>query len=553
MAESHSIYSILANWPIHYKLVAFSAALLVSISALSSAILALLAFNLSSHLKSTNSSKRTAILKRLAISDSDRSTLIAGFFHPYCNAGGGGERVLWVAIASLQSHDRNVVSVVYTGDDVAKDAMIAKVKNRFGIALDPATIEFITLKKRYLVEDNAWPRFTLLGQSLGSIGLAFEALTVGLIPDIWIDTMGYAFPYPFVRYFCKIPVGSYTHYPTISTDMLRRVRNREAGHTNTNAVAKSALLSSFKLYYYIIFAKVYSFCLRRADVLMVNSTWTRQHIDTLLGYTAEVDPCPLQMPSSSPSSERLKKRAAKPSSTSDKSQVVPTPCPTHKRPRTVYPPCDTASLAALPLEGRENMILSLAQFRPEKEHHVQLRAFKLFLAQNPQYKTGKRKYKLIMSGSVRNEGDEKRVVLLRDLAKELDIEDNVEFVINVPFPTLVGLLGRASIGLHTMIDEHFGITVVEFLAAGLLTLAHASAGPLYDIIVPSPSGLPTGFHATDPKSFAEKLGEIVAMDERDKLEMRERARRNVRDRFGEKAFEEGWMEGWRKLVSSVKR
>ena len=26
---------------------------------------------------------------------------VVGFFHPYCNAGGGGERVLWVAIRAL--------------------------------------------------------------------------------------------------------------------------------------------------------------------------------------------------------------------------------------------------------------------------------------------------------------------------------------------------------------------------------------------------------------------------------------------------------------------
>ena len=31
-----------------------------------------------------------------------RSPLIVAFFHPYCNAGGGGERVLWVAIKALQ-------------------------------------------------------------------------------------------------------------------------------------------------------------------------------------------------------------------------------------------------------------------------------------------------------------------------------------------------------------------------------------------------------------------------------------------------------------------
>jgi len=28
--------------------------------------------------------------------------LVIGFFHPYCNAGGGGERVLWIAVQALQ-------------------------------------------------------------------------------------------------------------------------------------------------------------------------------------------------------------------------------------------------------------------------------------------------------------------------------------------------------------------------------------------------------------------------------------------------------------------
>lgn len=30
------------------------------------------------------------------------SQLCVGIFHPYCNAGGGGERVLWCAIRALQ-------------------------------------------------------------------------------------------------------------------------------------------------------------------------------------------------------------------------------------------------------------------------------------------------------------------------------------------------------------------------------------------------------------------------------------------------------------------
>lgn len=39
------------------------------------------------------------------------------------------------------------------------------------------------------------------------------------------------------------------------------------------------------------------------------------------------------------------------------------------------------------------------------------------------------------------------------------------------------------IGLHTMEYEHFGITLVEMLAAGLIMVAHNSAGPKEDILV----------------------------------------------------------------------
>ena len=32
----------------------------------------------------------------------DESGVSVGFFHPYCNAGGGGERVLWCAVRAVQ-------------------------------------------------------------------------------------------------------------------------------------------------------------------------------------------------------------------------------------------------------------------------------------------------------------------------------------------------------------------------------------------------------------------------------------------------------------------
>lgn len=49
----------------------------------------------------------------------------------HSNAGGGGERVLWTAIALMQRTEPDVISVVYSGDiDATKEQIVAKVKVR---------------------------------------------------------------------------------------------------------------------------------------------------------------------------------------------------------------------------------------------------------------------------------------------------------------------------------------------------------------------------------------------------------------------------------------
>ena len=53
-----------------------------------------------------------------------------------------------------------------------------------------------------------------------------------------------------------------------------------------------------------------------------------------------------------------------------------------------------------------------------------------------------------------------------DLAEELGIGDRVDFCVNASFDELRALLADAVAGLHTMVDEHFGISVVEYMAAG---------------------------------------------------------------------------------------
>ena len=52
-----------------------------------------------------------------------------------------------------------------------------------------------------------------------------------------------------------------------------------------------------------------------------------------------------------------------------------------------------------------------------------------------------------------------------------------------------------------MKEEHFGIAIVEMMSAGLVTIAHASGGPLYDIIGCSED--PIGFLCGTTEEFAE--------------------------------------------------
>ncbi|KAH9480376.1 GDP-Man:Man(3)GlcNAc(2)-PP-Dol alpha-1,2-mannosyltransferase [Psilocybe cubensis] len=482
-------------------------------------------------LQSANHQRRKSLLNTLGYTDAEKKRVV-GFFHPYCNAGGGGERVLWTAIAGMQRTDPDIVSVVYSGDvDATKEEIIAKVKSRFNIELDPTLLHFVFLRSRYLVEDSAWPRFTLLGQSLGSMRLAWEAMHQ-LIPDLYIDTMGYAFTFHIVSLLGKIPIGAYVHYPTISTDMLARVESRKKWHTNTDAISSSIILSRIKLLYYRLFMYYYAHSLRACNFIMVNSSWTKNHVDSILNHSDTL-------------MDALHPLLAFKS-------LMTKNAPEHAR--IVYPPCDTSEMAQFPLLPRERIVLSVAQFRPEKDHKEQLNAFHLLLEKFPEYKgEGGKGVKLVVVGGSRNEGDANRVAELRKQAQELGIEPYTDFIINASYPIVLDLLSKASIGLSTMVDEHFGINVVEFMAAGVIPIAHASGGPLKDIIVPF-NGEPTGFHARTTQEFADAMHTVLSLNPEEESGMRWRARAWAVQRFSEEEFERGWNEsGWRLWLTSPRK
>ena len=126
-------------------------------------------------------------------------------------------------------------------------------------------------------------------------------------------------------------------------------------------------------------------------------------------------------------------------------------------------------------------ILSIGQFRPEKDHPLQIKA--MFELRQIITEEEWAKVRLVIVGGCRNQEDWKLVQDLKDLTKYLSVEDNVEFKVNLPFPDLLNEFSKALIGMHTMHQEHFGIGIVEMMSAGLLTVANRSGGPLMDIVV----------------------------------------------------------------------
>jgi len=397
--------------------------------------------------------------------------MVSNVFVEYSNAGGGGERVLWAAIRATQKRWPEATCIVYTGDhDVDKGDILKRVKERFNIHLHPPTIHFLYLTTRHYVLSSTWPRFTLLGQSIGSLILAWDAFSL-LVPDVFVDTMGYAFALALSSFFFPtVPTGAYVHYPTISTDMLESL---DQGGQGINAGTGSGTRGVLKRQYWQLFARMYCKVGSTIDVVMTNSSWTQAHIKSLW----------------SPYRNRHNK-----TTTHDIDVVFP--------PVAVEELEHAIDVSDASEKERGPYIIYIAQFRPEKNHQLILQAFARFLSSNPKlpaYPTSQPK--LVLIGSVRDSDDATRVYKLRLLAHELGVKEQVEFVCDATWPQMLGWMRKASVGVNGMWNEHFGIGVVEYQAAGLVSVVNDSGGPKLDIVV-DVGGKPTGKYSYQFGAFA---------------------------------------------------
>ena len=156
---------------------------------------------------------------------------------------------------------------------------------------------------------------------------------------------------------CRIRVVAYVHYPAISRDMINRVVQQRPVYNNNEMISGSHTLSRVKVIYYKVLMLGYSICGSFANLVMCNSHWTARHVREM--WRTEVS--------------------------------------------VVYPPCDIEKF--LDIDRRVNdypTLLSIGQFRPEKDHKLQILSFSHFLQYNPEYNAAQ----LLLIGSARNDDDE---------------------------------------------------------------------------------------------------------------------------------------------------
>lgn len=136
-------------------------------------------------------------------------------------------------------------------------------------------------------------------------------------------------------------------------------------------------------------------------------------------------------------------------------------------PEVIYPPVDVERFLDIPLDrGREELVLMIGRYSPEKGYEDALR----ILVELPS------SIRMAIIGRLTrsNIWYYKR---LAELARKLGVEGRVELIYNAPASLVKRYMERSSAYLHMYRGEHFGISVVEAMAAGLIPVTWSFGGP----------------------------------------------------------------------------
>jgi alpha-1,2-mannosyltransferase len=138
--------------------------------------------------------------------------------------------------------------------------------------------------------------------------------------------------------------------------------------------------------------------------------------------------------------------------------------------RVIFPPVSIRDFyGEVGFSRRGEYVVSVGRIAPEKRIEQQVEAI------------SKTPYRLKVVGSTLLRLYGTYYDSLRRKIFEAGLRDRVSFETNVPFKRLRLLLSNAKIYVHTMLEEHFGISIVEAMASGCPVIMHRSGGAWTDI------------------------------------------------------------------------
>ncbi|MEM3084814.1 MAG: glycosyltransferase [Nitrososphaerales archaeon] len=193
-------------------------------------------------------------------------------------------------------------------------------------------------------------------------------------------------------------------------------------------------------------------------------------------------------------------------------------------PIIIYPPVDVERFSqVLNSNNRVDKILVVSRYTPEKKLENTIKIIKML----------PRNIKLQIIGSLIPANYPYYQKLLK-IANEEEVRGRVSMLINASFETLLGAMATSKAYLHTMVGEHFGISIVEAMAAGLIP------------VVPNHGGqtefVPSIYHYRNLEHASQIILQVMNSNQYE---------RNALNKIANKFSESTFKESMKKLITDV--
>lgn len=157
--------------------------------------------------------------------------------------------------------------------------------------------------------------------------------------------------------------------------------------------------------------------------------------------------------------------------------------------KILYPPVDVETFQEIALKSnqREDMVLVVSRIAPDKQIENAIEVARIM--------RGRGIGKIMTIAGNLHYYDHQYYQQMKNMIADYDLSDYVSLRTNISFSRLIQLMQLAKVYFHPRIDEHFGISIVEAMASGLVPVVSNIGG--HTEFVPPKYHFHTLGHAAD--------------------------------------------------------